>query len=451
MVTSYNPRTGKVLKKFKPDSKEKILKVIANAKKAQKKWVNADRIKYIKKLKEVIKENKLDIIKVVSREIGTSKSDTYGAINKVIECIPYYIQRYKEIEPKTGDYEGDKIEIRFYPIGVIGQIGVWNFPFWQTMMTLIPALIAGNTLVVKASEYSTMSSLKIKDLMNKAGFPKGVFDVVIGSGREGRILAQSDVDMLVFTGCIATGKDILKYSGIKKFLFEMSGNDAAIICNDCDIEQTIEGLIWASVRHSGEVCTRAKRIYVEKGISKEFIEKLQKNLKKDNILKEITPLISKSAVKNLDKQVKTLIKQGAKVLLKGNVPKKGFYYPHMLLKIVKNKKNNKFLPRNELFGPIVCVTIVEDWKEGVKLANDTNFGLGASVWTKNTAKGKKIADLLEAGNVWINNSSMSSIGADYFYGWKESGFSYSEERLKLFMKSKRISDNVKVEKKDWWF
>jgi len=448
-IVSYEPATGMLLQKFRPYSETKIKEIIRKARKVQPAWVKDDkkRIMLMKNLAKMLKLNKIDIIMTVSQEIGTKKADTYGIIDDLIQAIRHYIKRYKAV--KKIEYDSTS-EIRFYPVGVIGQMGVWNFPIWQTMITLIPALLAGNTLVLKSSEYSTSSSFMIKELLRKADFPDGVFDVIIGGGKEGAILARSDVDMIVFTGSVDTGKKILSSCGLKKCLFEMSGNNAAIVCDDCDIKQAVEGVTWGSLFHSGEVCLRVKRIYVEKQIAKEFIELLKKKMKKEDTLKEITPLIRPSAVKNLDRQIKALKKEGAKILYKCQLPtkKKGFYHPHMLLKV---SKKSKILPKEELFGPIVCVTEVKDWKEGIELANNSCYGLGASVWTKNNSKGKEIADLLEAGNIWINDCCIPLTGGEYFYGWKDSGFSPSEERIKIFMKSKTIKNNKKCEKKDWWF
>ena len=316
------------------------------------------------------------------------------------------------------------------------------------MITTIPGLLTGNSIVFKPSEKAIKTGLLISKIINSTeGMLDNLFSVVIGDSIQGEYLVKSNVDCVVYTGNISVGKKIIRSSEMKPKILELSGNDAAIICKDCDMGQTVEGVCSGAFLHSGEVCDRIKRIYVVKEIADEFIEKL--SLKISNLKGEITPLISLDALNNVDMQVKKTVLDGAEILNGGKrFNKKGFYYKPTLLKL---KNNESYSVMNEIFGPVVSLLVVEDEEQAINFANSTEFGLGTSIWTQDFEKASKIADECEFGMVWINDSNIPLVCGEYFKGWKSTSIPNSSDRLSLFLKSKTVISFNSKNKRDWWF
>ncbi len=451
-IKSINPRTGKLIKSFDEISKNDIQITLDKAKLAQVKWASyskQERIAIIRRLKIILKREETCIANIVYEEVGFSKADTLSEISgDILIGIDTHIEDYKEI--KTADYSSEtcQAEVQFIPQGVVGHIGIWNYPVWQTLITAVPALLAGNAIIYKLSEYATMTGLKIAEIIWEAGVPKDVFIPIIGGPKVGEALVKSNVDMIVFTGGTKTGNSIIKNAQTKPLLLELSGNDAGIVCDDCDLDQTIRGMVYGGFLHSGQVCTRIKRIFVMRNISDKFIEGYLKKAEKLKIGEEISPLIRNEAREKIDYQVKAAIKNGAKPLLGGHIIlSPGFYYEPTVLLCDKQKDMYK----DEIFGPVTLIQIVENLEEAINLANSTDYGLGASVWTKNPKVAMEVAEQLEVGMVWINDSNLAIPGGIYYGGIKQSGIATAQSRIMSFMKKKMIIANSKAIVRDWWY
>ena len=455
MIKSINPSNGKLIEKFNETSEEKILHSVEKSRIAQEIWAKKskeDRIAILLEIKKSFEINREKLINTVNEECGFDKEEVQNVFYDVLDGFDYYTKKYlskKSIEFPLDQnvYPESTSEIKFYPHGVIAQIGVWNYPLWQTMITVIPALVTGNSILYKPSEKSTKTGLLISEIINSTkDIPKDLFIPIIGGAKEGQILVSSDVDAIIYTGNIKTGKKIIKSAGIKPVLLELSGNDSAIVCKDCDLNQTIEGIVGGSFIHSGEVCDRIKRIYVVKDIADSLIEGLIK--KTETVKDKITPLISKEALNKVDKQVKKNLKNGAEVLVGGKkVKKEGFYYEPTFLKL---KKNNHESIKDEIFGPVTLLFVVDSEEEAIKLANSTEFGLGTSIWTQNFEKANRILDKCETGMIWINDSNIPLICGEYFKGWKSTSIPNSSDRLGMFQKSKTIISFNSNKKRSWW-
>jgi acyl-CoA reductase-like NAD-dependent aldehyde dehydrogenase len=404
-------------------------------------------------MKSSFEKNQELIIDTVYEECGIDKEETKGVFFDVLDGFDYFIDKYKKLQDiefpiDKNVFPNSTSQIKYYPHGVIAQIGVWNYPFWQTMISAIPALLTGNSIVYKPSEKSTKVGLLVSKIINSTkDFPKNVFSSIVGDSKQGKYLVKSDIDAIVYTGNIKTGEEIIKNSNMKPKILELSGNDAAIICNDCDINQTVDGVISGAFLHSGQVCDRIKRIYVVKEISDEIIDKML--LKISSIKDNISPLISKEALEIVDNAVKKTIGDGSKLLTGGKkCNKKGFYYEPTLLKL---EHNDVFSVNNEIFGPVVSLLVVNSIDEAIKFSNSTKYGLGTSIWTQDFQKAYDIAEKCDTGMVWINDSNIPLVCGEYFKGWKSTSIPNSQDRLSLFLKTKTIVNYDSRNNRDWWF
>ncbi|MCC7571560.1 aldehyde dehydrogenase family protein [Candidatus Micrarchaeota archaeon] len=455
-IQSINPSTGELINEFEETEFEDIEKTIVKARLAQKKWSSKtknQRINILKNMKEKFIINKKKLIETINKECGFDKEEVEATFYDVIDGFDHYIKNYNEKQNidftiNQEVFPDTTSNIKFYPHGVIAQMGAWNYPLWQTMITAIPALLTGNSIIYKPSEKSTKTGILINEIINSTeDLPECVFNLVIGKPKVGEYIIKNKVDAVVYTGNIETGKKIIKIAETKPTILELSGNDAAIVCSDCDINQTIDGLVAGAFIHSGEVCDRIKRIYVVEEVSDKIIEGIVK--KTESIKDKITPLIRKEALEKVDLQVKKTVQDGGKILIGGGkMKRKGFFYEPTLIKLKNNKAESV---KNEIFGPVVSVLVVNSEEEAINLANEGKFGLGTSIWTQNFDKASEIANKCESGIVWINDSNIPLVCGEYFKGWKSTSIPNSMDRLNMFMKSKTIISFNSNKKRDWWF
>jgi len=244
---------------------------------------------------------------------------------------------------------------------------------------------------------------------------------------------------------IKTGEWIRQNAGMKKLILELSGNDAAIICADCDMKQTVNGVVSGAFLHSGEVCDRIKRAYVVDDIAEEFINKVVKRAKEITI----TTLIRQENREIVHEQVNQSIKDGAQLLTGGTLLKGvGYYYLATILKLKTNKEQSA---KNEVFGPVLSIMTVKDEDEAISKANDSIYGLGASIWTQDYAKGLRLSRELEAGIVWVNDSNIPLVCGEHFAGWKNTAIPTSEDRLSMFTKKQTIISYNSNKEREWWY
>lgn len=455
-IKTVNPATEEIIEIFEETTFEEIDSALEKSKTAQKKWFSKskeERISIMESMKNSFKNNQQELINTINKECGFNKEEIQGVVYDILDGFDHYIEVYKK--KNTINFPIDQTvfpestsEIRFYPHGTIAQIGAWNYPLWQTMITTIPALLTGNSILYKPSERAIRTGLLISKIINSTkDFPKDLFTTIIGGVEEGKHLVKSNVDAIVYTGNIPTGKEIIKNAGTKPVILELSGNDAAIVCADCDINQTVDGIVAGAFLHSGQVCDRVKRIYIIKEIADEFIEKAINKI--SSIKENITPLISLDQLNKINEQVQQSVKDGAEILTGGKrFDKAGFYYEPTLLKL---KHNNVESVKNEIFGPVASLLIVDSEEEAIRLSNSTEFGLGTSIWTQDFEKASKISNECETGMIWINDSNIPLICGEYFKGWKATSIPNSSDRLSMFIKSKTIISFNSKNKRNWWF
>jgi succinate-semialdehyde dehydrogenase/glutarate-semialdehyde dehydrogenase/succinyl-CoA reductase len=464
-LQSINPVTEESIGEFEVSDKKSISKVIKKAGKAFNEWKRTDiseREKIIKNFSVILSKKKNQVAELVSKEMGKPIIEAEGEIEGSFTNINWFIENIRKIlqnEDVKLDVENTTAKIRFEPLGIVGLITPWNFPIDTPLWKIIPALLIGNTIVFKPSELSTFCGLKIGELLKEAGIPEDVFNVITGDGTTGRYLVASKVNMISFTGSSKAGKDVLSRAGkgLKKTVLELGGSDPFIVFEDAIFEQAVNAAVYGRFLNCGQVCTAAKRIFVDKKIYDSFldsfVEKVRK-LKVGNPLDrstEIGPIVSKKQLETLERQVRDAIDRGAKVLCGGKrLNKKGYFYEPTVL---ANIKKNMLVLNEEVFGPVASILSFKSIKEAIRSANNTKHGLGASIWTQNNKTAEEMIKSVESGMVWIND-----FGTPYPQcpqgGIKESGIGRELSKYGILefcnMKTVVISEDKTI-KKSWWF
>jgi succinate-semialdehyde dehydrogenase/glutarate-semialdehyde dehydrogenase/succinyl-CoA reductase len=456
-IQSIDPGSGKVIAEFGSASESDVDEALSKAKISQAKWCRDtsrdDRAACVRKLGSILVREKENLADLVHRECGFPRNAVLGECNSALNGVEHYIREYSRFQdedfPLDASWVDTKATIHYVPHGIIGHIGIWNFPIWQTMITVIPGLLTGNGIVFKPSEMATLSGLKVAEMVHEAGFPKDLFVPLIGGADVGKKMVRSDFDALVFTGGIKTGLEIVRNAGIKPMILELSGNDAGIICSDVDVETAARGVCSGTFGRAGQVCIRIKRVYVHKDVAEQFIRRLVDITSHIDPRASIGPLIREEARKNVDRVVKDSVAKGSKLLLGGKkLDGPGYFYEPTILLI---DRDDLEVTGKETFGPVCPIRIVNDDEQAVRLANDTGYGLGATIWTKDQQRAMKLAASLEAGNVWINDCGRSLSCGEFFQGWKQSGIPSSQRRIQMFLKKKSVIDHLRCDPRPNWF
>lgn len=430
-IKSINPATEEMNKEFELFSKSEVINICKNSQKAFEYWKRLDireRAGYLKRLVRVLRENKAEYGRLITIEMGKPIKQSVAEVEKCAWTAEVYAENAEKwLEDELIQTGAKKSFVTFEPLGVILSIMPWNFPFWQVFRFAAPTLIAGNVSVLRHSNNVPMCALAIEETFKQAGFPENVFRTIITEHNLITKLIRSDlITGVSFTGSVAAGRRIGQLAGknIKKFVLELGGSDPFIVLEDADLNFTCKNAVKSRIVNSGQSCIAAKRFVVVEDIAEEFLQKVvefTKSLKVGDPLNETTdvgPLANKQQISILDSQVQDGVRKGAKVECGGKrINGKGYFYEPTVLSRVK--KNMKVL-REEVFGPVAPVIVVKNEEEAVKIANDSEFGLGASVWTNNLERGEKIARQINAGIVFIN-SIVKSDPHMPFGGIKNSG------------------------------
>jgi len=449
-INNINPATGKLIKKVKCSTKKEIDNAVATARAAQKKWAAlslAQRSKMLEACAKDFVKQKEKIGRIITDEMGKLYKSAVGETHAVAYGIRETIEQAKTaLAVENLQEENLRTELHRTPLGVCAIITPWNFPVSMPESLLSPALIAGNTVVFKPSEMVPLTGKVIFDIFNKH-LPKGVINLVQGADEVGNRLIHSNIDMIAFVGSQAVGKIIMKAAGdkLKRIVLELGGKDPMIVLNDADLEKAANFAVNGSLRNTGQVCVSVERIYVQEKAADKFTTLVAngvKNFKYGSGYDETVhmgPLVSERQRANVLSQVKEAVKKGAKLIVGGKVPKnnKGFFMEPTLLTNLSHKHR---IMNEETFGPVVAIQKVKTEDEAVKLANDSPFGLGATVWTKNKKKGLDIARKIESGMIGVNQG-IGAVSGTPWVGVKQSGYGYigSIDGIRQFTVPRKIS------------
>ncbi len=453
-ITTINPATEEVLAEYDIMSKEEVNDKINNSKKTFEDWKKDfhKRIEFVHRLAEQLRKDRNELARVATKEMGKPLKESLSEIEKCAWVMEFYGDNGQTfIHDEVLNTDARKSFITFEPIGVIGSIMPWNFPFWQPLRFAAPSMVAGNTIVLKPASATSQCGIEIENTIKKAGLVDGVFQTLIGNYTVAENLLESDIDAVTFTGSNSVGAKVAQKAGgrLKKCVVELGGSDPFIVCEDADIEKASEGAVKGRFINCGQSCVASKRFFVAKKVANDFIEKFVQKTEKlkvgDPMSEEtdIGPLVNRNGLKTIEDQVSDSVEKGAELLTGGNrIGDKGFFYKPT---IIKNITKEMRIANEETFGPAASITVVEDEKDAITLANDSSFGLGGSVWTQDIDKAEKFSRAIASGMVSVNNVLVSDPRIP-FGGIKQSGIGRELSRYGMLefvnIKSIRFYDQL---------
>ena len=431
-IESVNPATGTTLKIYDEMTPEQTAAAVEQAHTAWKAWRNtsfADRARPMKNAAEILRARKEEFARLMALEMGKPLKQGIAEAEKCALGCDYYADHAEaHLALEMVATEASKSYIAFEPIGVVLAVMPWNFPFWQVFRFAAPALMAGNAGVLKHASNVPGCALAIEEVFVQAGFPKGVFrTLLIGSRQVKAVIEHPRVSAVTLTGSTPAGKAVAAAAGaaLKKTVLELGGSDPYIVLEDADLEYAVNTCATSRLINSGQSCVNAKRFIVVEPLVAAFTEKLVAAMKSrrmgdplaDGV--DVGPQSRPDLRDELHKQVIDSVAKGARLLLGGEIPPgTGSFYPPTVL---ANVKPGMPAYEEELFGPVASVFAARDEAEAVRIANDSIFGLGAAVFTKDVARGERIARQLDAGCTFVNTLVASDPRLP-FGGIKESGY-----------------------------
>ena len=435
-----NPATGKVLERHPIAGPDEVRAKVARARQAYAAWSRLspeERAVYLQRFAEILRKDRDAYARTMTLEMGKVVRESLAEVDKCAWVSDYFAEnaaRFLAPEPVSTDAAHSYVA--FHPRGVLGSIMPWNFPMWQVMRFAVPALAAGNTTVVKPASQSPRSAIQIEEAFRAAGLPEGVFQVVVGDGSTARALIRSDVDMVSLTGSVGTGIKVAREAarGLKKVILELGGSDPFLVAGDADLDAAAKGAVTGRFINCGQSCIAAKRFFAVDEIADEFIARFGEQVRRLRVgdpldpETDIGPLSSAAQRDEIEGQVADAVRGGASVVAGGRRRKgKGFFFEPTVLAGVTRRMR---VLREETFGPVAPVTRVRDLEEGIHEANDSEFGLGASVWTRDLSLADDVARRLEAGLVFVNGAVRSDPRLP-FGGVKHSGIGRELSRYGL--------------------
>lgn len=449
-IKSQNPYTEEVVQSFDPLSPSETNRKIQLAQKTFSTWKNTsidERIDHLRNVAGTIHKQKEELANLITTEMGKPIAQSIAEVEKSAWVFEYYAEHaYEILKHELIDTEATRSYVRFDPLGVILAVMPWNYPLWQVMRFIAPAMTAGNVGVLKHASNVPQCALAIERVINESGVPEGVFQtLLISSSQVEEVIRNPIIKAVTLTGSEGAGSNVAKVSGhvLKKTVLELGGSDPFIVLSDADIQNACEVGVNARLQNMGQSCIAAKRFIVMSDIHDEFIETYVEKYKALNIgdpldmKTHIGPLSSKQQLDTITEQVEKSVAKGAKIEFGGKrIGERGYMYEPTILSNV-----SKGMPAydEELFGPVAAIIEVQSEEEAIEVANDSDYGLGASIWTADTKKAESMAQKIESGSVFIN-SMVKSHPKLPFGGVKRSGYGreLSHYGLKEFVNVKTV-------------
>jgi len=417
-MKSINPATEEIVGEVQESTQQDVLNAVSKAKETFKTWKNTkyeERAAIISKFQNILKERKEELAELITKEMGKPITQSKEEIDGAVYETQWFIDNTEKYISDEKLLDKEKVEgfVSFEPVGVFGVISPWNYPIDSLIWKFIPVLLTGNTVVSKVSEYICVMGVEFEKMFLEAGLPEGVFNSVHGNYHVGEFLNDAPVQQICFTGSVGAGKIIggKSVGALKRVILELGGSDPFIVLEDADLDAAVESAVFNRFANCGQICTAAKRFFIQDSIyetfKQKFLEKTQ-DYKIGNPLDENTtlgPLASEKQRDFLEKQVNESISQGAKLLIGGkraSLNGKGYFFePTVMENCCKT-----VAMKQELFGPVAPLEKFATVEEALQKANNSEFGLGGSVWSKDIDEAKQIARKLDTGMVWINDHGM---------------------------------------------
>lgn len=412
-----------------------VRQAVEDAQRAQREWARfsfRERGDALKRYRDVIIDNKDRIAEVISAETGRPRGDVYASeLLQVCDAIGHWAKvapkclRDEKVRPHL--LKNKKVYLSYHPIGVVGIIGPWNFPFLLTIGEATPALMAGNAVIIKPSEVTPRSAMIAGELAATAGLPRGLIQVLPGYGETGGQLIDA-ADMICFTGSVATGKKVAERAA-KRLIpvtLELGGKDPMVVLRDANLERAANGCVWGGLFNAGQVCMSVERVYVEEPVYDAFVQRVTDKVKQlrqglpDQAV-DVGSMTFPPQLEKVEQHVADAVQKGATVLTGGhrNPQLPGLFYEPTVLTDVTH---DMAIMREETFGPVIPIMKVRDAEEAIRLANDSRYGLTGSLWTKDRNRAQVLARHMEAGSVCVNDCLVNfAVMEAPMGGFKESG------------------------------
>jgi len=471
-ISSMNPATGETLQELDCANDGEVVATVERAKAAQSAWAELGvrkRIAILRQFQAKLSERKSEIAGAITREAGKPLAEALiTEVLVVLDACRFLIDNAYPLlrdEPLPHGNLATKLKrgrLVREPHGVIGIISPWNYPFSIPATETLAALVAGNAVVLKPSELTPLVALELAGLLHSSGVPKDVFQVVIGEGAAGAALVRAPIDKLVFTGSVTTGKRIaaLAAERLLPVVLELGGKDPMIVLDDADVDVASSAAVWGAFVNAGQACLSVERCYVHRRLYESFAKACAEKTKKlrvghgEDRETDVGPLIHERQLRVVEAHVEDAESHGARILVGGSrYPElgKNFYRPTVLADVTHGMR----IMREETFGPVLPIMAFDTDEEAIRLANDSEYGLAASVWTRDTERGERMARRIHAGTVMVNDViSCFGISEAPHGGVKSSGLGRAHGRFGLeeMVRLKYLdTDQMPGMKKLWWY
>lgn len=467
-IETLDPRTGRVIARVPDHSATDVAAAVLVARDNQRTWAAlsfAERADHILAVRDLMLDRAESIVEVICSETGKLASEAVMTeLFATAELIDHYAKRGAKIlapqKISVGTMLTKQAYVTYSPLGVVGVISPWNYPFVLTMTPIVSALFAGNTVVFKPSEITPLVGLEVAKLFAEVGDYSGIVTAVTGGGATGEALVRSGVDKICFTGSVRTGKAVMAAAAetLTPVVLELGGKDPMIVCDDADMDRAVGGALWSSFSNSGQTCMATERVYVDRTRYDEFVDRVVDATRKirqgTGANDDIGSMTFARQVEVVERHVADAVAKGAKVLTGGRrvSGREGLWYEPTVLVGVDHTMD---IMTEETFGPVLPIMAVDGDDEAIRLANDSVYGLNSSVWTKDLDRGKRLAARIDAGNVCVNDSIVSyGVAGLPFGGVKESGMGrvHGDEGLRSFCESKSVLvDRFGMKRELWWY
>jgi acyl-CoA reductase-like NAD-dependent aldehyde dehydrogenase len=470
-LESLNPATGELIGSVETIEPAEVQAVIDDVADVQPFWAQltlGDRARYLRKAADVLVEEIDEIAELLTREQGKPITESYTMeIVPSIDVLHWCADQGPKIlaeEPiRMGQaiFLSKKAKFSYEPLGVVGVISPWNYPWAIPFDEVAMALMAGNGVVLKPASLTPLIGERIRETFEKAGFPEGLVRVVHGGGAIGQALCESSARKIFFTGSVEVGRRVGEICArrLKGSVLELGGKDPQIVCTDADLENAISGCVWGGFANAGQTCSGIERTYVVREVAEGFVDGVVRRAGELTVgdpmewETEIGPMVSENQFDVVSDLVDDAVAGGAERMTGGPREVAGFSGKFIAPTVLAGVEDRMRIMNEEIFGPVVPIIVVGSEEEALRRANDSNFGLGASIWTRDRAKGERMARRIESGMVWINDHSYTHGACQCSWGGvKDSGLGRSHSKFGFYecVDIKLVSWEPGVARDFWW-